>query len=278
MKIKRFGLSVIAAVVLLGSCSTPKDVAYFQDVTQGGVYSPEKQLDVRVKPDDKLSIVVNTQDPALSQLFNLVQVSTRLGASSRTRSAETNTTMSNGQTSLYTVNKDGDIRFPVLGNIHIAGMRRWEVASYIERLLVERKLVQDPIVVVEFANTGITVMGEVRQPGRIEFNRDRVSIFDAVSFAGDLTENGRRDNILVIRELENGAKQTYRVNLLDLGEAMKSPVYWLEQNDVVYVEPTDKKKRESTVLGNQVYNPTFWTSIVATVLSLVTMTLTLSRR
>ena len=138
MRIKFILTGVLSAGLLLGSCSTPKNITYFQDVTQGSIIDPVKQLDIKVKPEDKLSIMVTTQDPALSNLFNLVQAQTRLGnTTTSTTGAPGN---NDGRISYYTVNKYGNINFPILGELHIGGMSRYEVAEYIENKLRVCKL------------------------------------------------------------------------------------------------------------------------------------------
>ena len=153
MRMKYFMSVLVTATLLLGSCTTPKDVAYFPDLNTGSIVRTEKVLDIRVKPEDKLSITVNAQDPSLSSLFNLVTSQNRLGrgSSSSARESDTNT----GEISYYTVDSAGDINFPVLGKIHIAGLTREEVANKIAQDLMKADLVKDPIVIVEFANTGI---------------------------------------------------------------------------------------------------------------------------
>lgn len=274
MRIKSITL-LSMVILLLGSCSTPKNVTYFQDLTSGAIVNPAQLLDIKVKPEDKLSIIVSTQDPALSNLFNLVQVQTRVGAT--TSSTVAAPTYNEGRISYYTVNKDGNINFPVLGNLHIGGMTRGEVAQYIENELVTKDLVKDPIVTVEFANTGISVLGEVVKPGRYEFNKDRLNIIDALAMAGDLTVNGMRENIIVLRENSDGKQEAYRVDLTDLGSVATSPVYYLQQNDVIYVEPNDKKKRDTTASGNSAYNPSFWVSIGSLAVTIATLIATLTR-
>ena len=267
--------SLLAAALLLGSCSTPKNITYFQDVAQGTVIDPAKQLDIKVKPEDKLSIIVTTQDPALSNLFNLVQVQSRLGNTTTTTTGAPN--VNDGRTSYYTVNKYGNINFPVLGELHIGGMTRYEVAEYVEDKLKEENLVKDPIVTVEFVNTGLSVIGEVEKPGRYEFNKDRISIIDALAMAGDLTANGQRENVIVIREGDDGKQRAYRIDLTDIGSVAESPVYYLQQNDVIYVEPNDKKKRDTTASGNSAFNPSFWVSIGSLGVTIATLIVTLSR-
>ena len=152
--------------------------------------------------------------PFTLDTFNLVQAQNRLQASTAGTKTIGSTNSSSGSVSLYTVNPEGDINFPVLGKLHIAGMTRYEVGEYIENELITRDLVKDPIVTVEFANTGITVLGEVVNPGRIEFNMDHMTIVDAIAMAGDLKVNGRREGHTRIarrgRRLAKGAScQSY---------------------------------------------------------------------
>ena len=278
MRIKFIASGLLAAMLLLGACSTPKNITYFQDVRTGTVINPSAQKDIKVKPEDKLLIIVTTQDPALSQLFNLVSTQNRLGGTTSTTSQVGNMGSSGGgQLLYYTVDRMGDIDFPVLGELHIAGMNRYEVAEYIKNQLVESNLVKDPIVTVEFANTGLSILGEVSAPGRYEFNKDQMTIIDAIAMAGDLTMNGERENILVMRKDANGKQQGYRINLTDMQSLANSPVYYLQQEDVIYVQPNDKKKRETTPNGNTPYTPSFWISMGSFAVTIATLIITLTR-
>ena len=158
--------------------------------------------------------------------FNLPIISRQIG----TRSGTSN----NQGISGYTINKDGDIDFPVLGHIHVAGMTREEIASYIKKELISKNLVKDPVVTVEFMNLTVSVLGEVANPGRFNIDKDKLTLLDALSMAGDLTVYGKRENVLVQRE-ENGKKTLYQVNLNSGYDLYASPVYYLQQNDIVYV-------------------------------------------
>lgn len=279
MRIKYVATGLLGVMLLFGSCSTPKNITYFQDVYSGAVISPSAQRDIKVQPEDKLSIIVTTQDPALSQLFNLVTTQNRLGQTTASTSQVGNmgSSSSNGQTSYYTVDRMGDINFPVIGKLHIAGMNRYEVAEYIEKKLREDDLVKDPIVTVEFANTGLSILGEVTSPGRYEFNKDHLTVIDAIAMAGDLTMNGERENILVMRKDGDGRQQGYRIDLTDMRSLMDSPVYYLQQEDVIYVSPNDKKKRETTPNGNTPYTPSFWVSMGSFAVTIATLIITLTK-
>lgn len=268
----------LTLALLLGSCTTPKNVAYFPELTTGSMVHAKEIIDINVKPEDKLSIIVTTQDPALSNLFNLVTVHNSLGRTTTATTTVGNSgTGGNSYVSYYTVDSKGDIMFPVLGELHIAGLTRERIAEKIAAELKREDLVKDPIVTVEFANTGLSVLGEVNKPGRYEFNKDHLTIIDAIAMAGDLKMNGVRENILVLRNVGGGKQEAYRVNLLDAQSLASSPVYYMQQDDMIYVEPNDKAKRETTATGNSAYNPSFWVSLGSLGLTVATLIITLSK-
>lgn len=279
MKFRHF-YSVAAFSTLLlavSSCTTPKDIAYFQDVTHGDMIQPLERNDIKVRPEDKLSIVVSTQDPALSSMFNLVTTQNRIGSGSSGGTLGGSSAGGSGQTSLYTVDADGDINFPVLGRLHVAGMNRTQLSKYIETEIKSRELVKDPIVTVDYANTGISVLGEVKSPGRIEFNKDHVTIIEAIAMAGDIAPDGMRQNVTVMREGPNGQQTVYKVDLTDMRLLAQSPVYYMQQNDVIYVEPNDKAKRNTTPNGNSPFTPAFWFSIASFALTIGTLVISLTK-
>lgn len=279
MKLRHF-LSVAAFSALLlaaASCSTPKDIAYFQDVTHGEMIQPLERNDIKVRPEDKLSIVVSTQDPALSSMFNLVTTQNRIGSGSSGGSLGGSSSGGSGQTSLYTVDPDGNINFPVLGRLHVAGMNRTQLSKYIETEIKSRELVKDPIVTVDYANTGISVLGEVKSPGRVEFNKDHLTIVEAIALAGDVAPDGMRQNVTVMREGENGRQTVYKVDLTDMKQLAQSPVYYMQQNDVIYVEPNDKAKRNTTPNGNSPFTPAFWFSIASFAMTIGTLVISLTK-
>ena len=145
----------------------------------------------------------------------------------------------------YVVDNDGYIDFPVLGEIQVGGMTRWELSEYIKTVLLEKGYLNDAVVTVEFMNFKVSVIGEVNRPGTYTIEGDKVTVLQALSLAGDLTIFGKRDNVTVIREL-NGERIFYNVDLCSV-DMFKSPAYNLLQNDIVYVEPSDVKARQSTL-------------------------------
>lgn len=256
-------LFLLTVIFLLGSCSTPK-VAYFTDMKPGTSGQVSNPLEIRVRPEDKISILVNSKDPLLVDLFNLPVISRQIGVTS---GVSTNQGISG-----YTINKDGNIDFPVLGQIHVAGMTREEIAAYIKKELISKNLVNDPVVTVEFMNLTVSVLGEVANPGRFNIDKDRLTLLDALGMAGDLTVYGKRDNVLVQRD-ENGKKTLYRVNLNLGSDLYTSPVYYLQQNDIVYVEPNSTKARQATVNGNNVRSTSFWISLASLLTSVAVLIL-----
>lgn len=223
---------------------------------------------IKLQPNDKVVIVVSTTDSRLNSLYNLPVATTRLGNS--TSNGAINTGSSDGGVAPYTIDSQGNINFPVLGKLHIAGMTREEVAEYVRRELISRDLAKNPIVTVEYLNLCVSVMGEVSSPGRYAIDRENYTILDALSASGDLTIFGKRENVRVLRE-ENGVQKVYAVNLNSGKDLTKSPVYYLQQNDVVYVEPNATKARTSTPNGNSALTPTFWISIASFALTIAVL-------
>lgn len=279
MGIKKAAANLLAAFALvwmigLSSCTAPKNVAYFQDVDSIVMDVNNAQAAVKVHPSDKLSIIVSSKDPEMSAPFNLPVASVRLGQVTTSAKRETGsnipTSGANESMAYYTVDPQGNIDFPVLGTIHVGGMTRSEVAGYIKGELAGRGLLNNAIVVVEFVNTGVSVLGEVNSPGRFTLNRDRITVLDALALAGDLTIQGQRENVLVIRE-ENGKRSTYRLDLTKGQQFMNSPAYYLQQDDIVYVEPNAVKKRQTTVNGNNVLSAGFWVSVASLLTSIAVL-------
>ncbi len=271
-------LGTVATLALIAtSCSTPKNITYFPELQNGSTLQADHINSIKVRPEDKLSIVVSAQDPSLASLFNLVTPSNRTGASLSSGTIGNPSSNSSNQVSYYTVDPQGDIEFPVIGKINIAGLTRFQVAHKITDELTSRNLIKNPIVTVEFVNTRIAVLGEVSSPGLYTFNEDHLTLLDAIAAAGDLSINGLRENILVIRSLDEGKQEAYRVNMLNAQQLVSSPAYYLQADDVIYVEPNDKVKRETTPNGNSPYTPFFWISLGSTALTLVTLILTLTR-
>ena len=262
MNMKRISLLLwLLAIGILAvpSCSTPKEISYFQDLesVEGQRIGGAKGITVR--PKDKISIIVNCKSPELTALFNLPYVTQRLGENSR---STISSGYSQGYISGYTVDDRGCVDFPVLGEVHVAGMTREEIASEIKRELREQGQATDAVVTVDFMNLYYQVLGEVARPGRYAIDKDALTILDAIGAAGDLTIYGRRDRVKVLRD-EGGRMRTYEVDLCSASDLIASPVYYVRQNDVIYVDPNDVRARQSTVNGNNVRSTSFWISLTS---------------
>ena len=254
------GLALLLSIVLF-SCSTPKNISYMRYVPDGVSFDDNEQV-IKVQAGDKISVVVKSKDPQLSELFNLPVTSYRVGS--------TTTSSSSQQISCYSVNNDGNIDFPVLGKVKVLGKTREQISEVIKQQLIAENLVKDPVVTVEFENLHFSVMCEVNKPGQYNIDRDNISLLDALSKAGDLTIYGRRDNVLVLRQ-QKGKRCAYRVDLTDAYSVMNSPVAYLQQNDVVYVDPNNVRKRQSTVNGNNVLSTSFWVSVASLLTSIAVL-------
>lgn len=230
-----FALSI--ALMAMVSCSTVKDIAYFQNKVVNEPEAIDKHAGIVIQAKDMLSIVVSSRNPELVAMFNLPVVSYQAGS-------EVVNTGYNQRLMGYVVDNDGFIDFPVLGPIKVAGLTRWELSELIKNKLLNDGLLTDAVVTVEFMNFKVSVIGEVNSPGTYSLQNDKVTILQAISLARDLTIFGQRENVCVIRERE-GERVIYEINLCDVS-MFNSPAYYLQQNDVVYVQPSEVKARQST--------------------------------
>lgn len=253
---------LLCGTVFLSSCNVTQEVTYFQDLKPGvSQITLSEAPGITIQPEDQISIIVSSRDPQLASLFNLPNVSYSTDQISQSNNGGSNNRRSQGLLS-YTVDAQGNIDFPVLGVIHVAGKSRKAIEAEIKNLLLQKNLIKDPIVTVEYKNLNVTVMGEVNRPGRYSIDRDHLTLLDALGMAGDLTIYGKRDKVKVLRE-ENGVQHVYNVNLCSGEQVYTSPAYYLRQNDVVYVEPNNMRARQSTVNGNTVRTASFWLSLAS---------------
>ncbi len=266
----------VLAAALLWSCATPTNIAYFQDMEESQVLQNQKVTPIRLKPMDQVSIIVNARVPEVTAMFNMPYYTNRIGETqSLTSASGTNYSLSATNISGYTLDADGNIDFPVLGKINLAGKTREEAANYVKDLIIASKQTKEAVVTVEFMNLGFSVLGEVTRPGRYKIDRDRFTIFDALGLAGDLTINGQRENVTLVRH--NGqADEVFKLNLLDAGQLYSSPAFYVQQGDMIYVLPNEKRVRESTVNGNTVRSSSFWISLASLTTSVIVLMSNLS--
>lgn len=264
---KRNVLSIFILLFLMSSCDVSKRITYFQDIQEKNVSASTEERptpEIRLRPEDKISIIVNTKIPELTALFNLPYTTRILGSSSESIGSN------NQGTSGYFIKGDGTIDFPVLGLVQAAGMTRDELSAHIKSELINRNLVNDPVVTVEFINLQFAVMGEVRAPGTYKITRDHITLLDALSMAGDLTIDGRRDNVLVLRPDASGNLTAYSIDMRSFDNVQNSPAYYIHQNDYIYVEPSTKRANQSTVNANTVQSVSFWISVASFLASMAT--------
>ncbi|EWH14019.1 polysaccharide export protein [Cellulophaga geojensis KL-A] len=220
----------IFAVVMTISCASKKDVVYFQNLSAFETMVDTDTYTTRLKVGDKVGIAITSENPIASAPFNLT--------TSASASGEESSGISN-----YLVDIEGNITLPVLGSIQVKGASVPEIKSLIKKKLIEGGLLKDPQVLVSLDGFYITILGQVRSPGTFYIPGQRITILQALGMAGDLDISGKRDNVLVMRDF-NGTKVSTRIDLTKK-EVLNSPVYYLTQNDVVYVEPNESKVNES---------------------------------
>lgn len=242
----------------LASCNTSKKIVYFQDIQVNRPEVITEARDITVQPKDQISILVSSKDPQLAALFNLPRVQYRVG--------DNNMQNTNGDVSGYTLDTEGYIDFPVLGRLYVAGMTKSEIASFIKKRLMDENLINDPVVTVEFMNLYYSILGEVNSPGKYMITKDQITLLEAISMAGDLTIYGKRDAVFVVRE-EDGQRVTHWVDLRTQ-DLFHSPVYYLKQNDVIYVQPNKVRAGQSTINENSVKSVSLWISIASFLSSL----------
>ena len=225
----RFNVYLLLCLLILSSCASRKDVVYFQDTGSFETMVNDNTFVSKFKVDDLVSIHVSSLNPEASAPFNLIRGAAEGGF--------------NPEQVDYLVDQAGEIDFPVIGKLKIEGLSPDEL-----RLLLRNRLseyLKDPIINIRLRNFTITVLGAVNRPGTYPVNGEQITILEALGLAGDLNIRGRRDNVLVIRDF-NGTKVYTRINLTSKN-MLKSPVYYLTQNDVVYVEPNKSGIKETSL-------------------------------
>ncbi len=251
---------LLSVILWLSSCSTPKNVAYIKNSDSVDFSKSEFLYDARIMPKDVLTITVNTVNPEASEPFNLI-VRNTLSRTSGTIGT------SGGSLQTYLVSNDGTIEFPVLGTITVGGLTKQECEKMIhDKIQPFLNAKENPVVTVRMSNYKISVLGEVSRPGMFTVGNEKINIFEALAQAGDLTIYGVRENVKLIRESQNGRKEIHLINLND-ANLINSPYYYLQQNDILYVEPNSVKAKNSTV-GQ---TTTLWFSGTSILISLVSL-------
>ena len=262
-------LPLLLFTVLLGACTAvPKDIAYFQkenNLTKEELSMMKNFADPTIREGDVLTIAVSATDPLAASSFNLPLVSFVKDGTTQITTSGTRDIAASQAMQTYTVNVDGNINFPVLGKVKVAGMRKQDVVLFLEKEI--SKYIKKPIVNLNISNYKVTVLGEVNRPGSYPITTDRVSILDALGYAGDMTIYGNRKEVRVIRD-SNGLKEIILYDLTG-NEFLADGNFYLQQNDVVYVEPNDKRMKNSRYSQTDQYNLSL-VSTVASTLSVIT--------
>ena len=251
-------LTLAAAIVTaFVSCNpeTYKKINYLQDVNEDTSMSMTVNKGIIIQPQDQLSIIVTSRDPKMAVPFNL-SVSTFYTGSELSSSGGASQRITG-----YIVDNSGDINFPSLGEVHVSGLNRWELQDLIRDKLSDSGLLKDAVVTVEFLNFKVSVLGEVTSPGTYTVTGDKITIFQALALARDLTIYGQRENVRVIRE-QNGQRQIYVLDLTD-SEIFNSAAYYLQQNDVVYVTPSTVRAGQGEINENYFKSGSFWISLAS---------------
>ena len=251
--IKYFAL-VLGVILCFVSCASKKDVVYFQGIDLKTT-AANKDYSPVLKADDLLSITVSSIDIESAIPFNLPVASINTNGLNST---------GNPQLQSYLIASDGTIEYPQLGSLHLAGLTRREAVAYIKTLLAP--YLQEPTVTLQLLNFKITILGEVKKPGSYSIKNERITIVEALGLSGDMTLWGTRTNVLVIRENEAG-KSYERIDLTSTA-MFDSPVYYLQQNDVVYIEPNKPKINNSATSATTGIFISI-TSLIITVISLI---------
>lgn len=244
------------AVILLclASCNSSEKIVYFQDTIDGETYSSLSTKALKLAPGDKVGVTVTSAaTPELAYRYNL---------SMGQGNSNSNSNIDNLR---YTIDENGNIDMLGIGRTKIAGMTRSEAAMTIQNKF-RNGILNDAVVTIGAYNQYITILGEVAKPGRLEIDRDNITILEAIGAAGDLTITGRRDRVKVFRQEGNESK-TYYVDLRSK-DIFNSPVYNLQQNDVIYVEPNKLRVGQSTNNDNSVRQISTWLSVTSVIISI----------
>ena len=232
----------LAGLLLASACRPGRDLVYFSDLKQTVTYlaPADNNNEPRIQPNDLLSISLSSLNQESNVLFNsgvLVPAGVGTGAGGGMMKINEG----------YLVDKNGEINFPVMGKVALGGLTKKEATEKMARQFT--KYVKNPIVNILFLNFKVTVIGEVNHPSTFNIPSERINILEALGLAGDMTAFGRRENVLILRD-KNGARSTIRINLNNK-EVLNSPYFYLQQNDIVYVEPDNRSKIAQTSASNR---------------------------
>lgn len=254
---------LVITSIIFTSCGGKKDIPYYQNIDKLASQNDSSNFESKIQPDDLLMIIVSASDPEAAAPFNLetISVPTAIGQ----------TLPSQRQQQLYLVDAKGMVQFPVLGEIKMSGQTKSDIVNLLKSKL--KYAIKDPIINMRIVNFKVTVQGEVTRPGIYNIASERVTLPEALSLAGDLTIFGKRNNIVLVREIDN--KKSF--NRIDITKAdfINSPYYYLSQNDLIYVEPNKTRSKVSTGF---IQNGPIWIAIASLVSSAILSILVLNKK
>jgi len=241
---------LFSLTLFFSSCTGYKDIPYLKntdDLTQAELLSTAGIHEAQIMPNDIISITVNSNIAGAAADFNLPLVPNNSDNVIQTTSSAS--TFGAGSLQNYIVNKDGYIDFPVLGKIKVGGLKVEEAKDYIASLISPKYISEKPVVNIRLLNFRVSVLGEVARPGVFQSQNGQMTLLDALAYAGDMTIYGKRDNVLLLRIKENGEIMHYRINLQDKNLLLNKEIFYLQQNDKIYVE-TNKAKGNNSRFGS----------------------------
>lgn len=245
---------LLLSMTFVCSCGDANKITLIEDIQPNISVRIQEPRPIRLQTGDRLNVLVHSRDKELVEMFN---VGTSAGSSS------------GGSNGVYTVDASGHIEMPIIGNLSVKGLTRTELQDMIKYKLLASKLVRDPIVSVEFADLNYYTLGEAGY-GTHQISRDQITLLEALAEIGGVSTSGKHTNVLVLRTID-GKQTPYEVDITNTASLYSSPVYYLQQNDVIYARPTDSKINETSLYGNQLRTPTFWFSLFNSILTLTVL-------
>lgn len=263
---------MLFAVALTG-CGASKNVLYMQNLTPEQVITQVAGEPIKIQPGDEIMVYISSSDPEVAARLSLLSGSRRPEFTTQGVTALSTSVMLP-----YTVNRLGDIHMPELGDVHVAGLTRQQIADEVESRIVDAHLAKanSVTVTVQFANLTFSTIGEVTKTGTYSITKDDMTILEALATSGDLTIYGKRDAVWVLREEADGSRKSYKLNLKGT-DFLNSPAYYVQQNDIIYVEPNDVRAGQSTLNENTFKSIGFWTSLASLAITIATFAITLAR-
>ena len=266
MKLKHL-ITAAAGIMILSACGSGRHIPYMKDADNISQYDLEKTAKIyeaKIMPKDVLTISVNTTIPEAAAPFNLGStagsgIATATGGSIQGAELQT-----------YVVDNQGFIEYPVIGRLKVLGLTRVQLQDLIKNKIHPGYITEVPVINVRFKNYKISVLGEVARPGSYTLMNEQCTIFDALAMAGDLTIYGKRENVLLIREDATGKKSISRINLQSASLLTNLDLYYLQQNDVLYIEPNKTRAKDAGIGASE----TITISIVSTLVSVATLIFT----